>query len=90
VNQGGVSIAIKRMFAPFPRFMTGRTRHQDCILSLLVELREPLDEVYQRDHGRTHLGCRRIFWQQNLLISLTANEEILPNAFDELGAFISM
>ncbi len=90
VIQGGVSIAIKRMFAPFSQLHDWQDKTSGlAYYHFLVELESRLDEDINEIMGELIWVQKNFFGSQNLLISLTANEEILPNAFDELGAFIS-
>lgn len=87
--QGGASIAIKRMFAPFSQIHNWQDKiHGLDFYKFLVELESKLETEITDIIEELAWVRKTFFTTKNLLLSITANEEAIPEVFEELGALL--
>ncbi|MCB5286446.1 MAG: insulinase family protein [Candidatus Cloacimonetes bacterium] len=82
----GVTVAINRMFAPFSQLHSWKDKITGLdYLHFLTELESKIDEDIDKVIGELQWVQEHFFSIQKAIISLTANEELMPKAVKDLA-----
>lgn len=85
VIQGGVGVAIRRMFAPFSQFHDWEDRISGlAYYHFLVELESRLDTEINEIMAELSWVQQQFFTMDKSIVSITANEEIIPSVLEAL------
>ena len=85
VIQGGVTVAMRRMFAPFSQLHNWQDRISGlAYYQFLVELESRLDSEIEDIMEELKWVQHHFFGVQNSIVSISANEELIPNVLSTL------